>query len=204
MGKRTWLTAWIVIGALALSGGVPRGAAAFDAEGEFANGTGVVGLQIGGGAQNNVENHEFISGISFLDFTPRLSYLPFEPFGSGWLRSAVEPGLEGWFQYYLTPDTATAEGLKAAIRHHFIGLGPLVPYLEATAGAGATNLRVREIRSTFTFVLEGGAGVSYFVVPGVAINLGYSFQHVSNGNTSKPNRGVNSNSGVLGVSYFFH
>jgi opacity protein-like surface antigen len=192
------------MGALALSDGVPRGAAAFDAEREFAEGTGVVGLQIGGGAQNNVENHEFISGISFLDFTPRLSYLPFEPFGSGWLRSAVEPGLEGWFQYYLTPDTATAEGLKAAVRYHFIGLGPLVPYLEATAGAGATNLRVHEIRSTFTFVLEAGAGVSYFVVPGVAINLGYRFQHVSNGNTSKPNRGFNSNSGVLGVSYFFH
>jgi len=116
--------------------------------------------------QNNIAGDPPITGISFLNFTPRLSYLPFEPFGSGWLKGAIEPGVEGWFQYYLEPRVFTAAGLKAALRYHFIGLGPLVPYLEAAAGAGGTNLNVREIRSRFTFVLDGGAGVSYFVVPG--------------------------------------
>jgi len=58
-------------------------------------------------------------------------------FGSGLLRSAVEPGIEGWFQYYLSPHEATAQGIKVAMRYHLIGFGPLVPYLEATAGAGA-------------------------------------------------------------------
>ncbi len=204
MGKRARRAAGAVMGAVLLSSAIPGVAAGFETESVFAKGTTIVGLQIGGGAQNNVEGHRFLSGISFLDFTPRLSYLPFQPFGSGWLRSALEPGLEGWFQYYLEPDTATAEGLKAALRYHLIGFGRIVPYLEATAGAGGTNLDVREIRSQFTVVLEAGAGVSYFVTPGVAVNLGYRFQHISNGNTSKPNRGFNSDSGVLGVSFFFH
>ncbi len=82
------------------------------------------------------------------------------------------------------------------MRYHLIGFGRLVPYFEGTAGAGGTNLKVREIDSTFTFVLEAGAGLSYFVTDAVALNLGYRFQHISNGHTSSPNRGFNSDTGV--------
>src|SRR5207249_10125316 len=135
---------WIVMGTLVLSGVVSTGAFAFDPEAEFAKGTTIVGVQIGGGVQNNIADDSAISGISFLNVTPRLSHLPFEPFGSGWLRSAIEPGLEGWFQYYLEPRVFTAAGLKAALRYHLLGVGPLVPYLDVTAGAGGTNLNVPE------------------------------------------------------------
>lgn len=180
-------------------------AAAFDPEAAFAKGTTIVGLQVGGGAVNNVEDHRFVSDISFMNVSPRLSYLPFAPFGSGWLRSAVEPGIQGWFQYYLSPEKVTAEGLKVALRYHLIGLefAGLVPYLAMTGGAAGTNLKVLEIRSTFTFVLEGGAGLSYFVTDRFAVDAGYRFQHISNGDTSTPNRGFNSNEGVIGVSYYF-
>jgi opacity protein-like surface antigen len=176
---------------------------AYDPETTFAKGTTIVGVQIGGGAANNVEGHRTVSDISFITVTPRLSHLFFAPFGSGWLRSAVEPGIEGWLQYYLSSESASAHGLKLAVRYHLIGLGRLVPYFEATAGAGGTSLRVKEIDSTFTFVLEAGAGLSYFVTETVAVNAGYRFQHISNGHTSSPNRGFNSDSGVVGVSFYF-
>jgi lipid A 3-O-deacylase len=193
---------WVAMAALAVLSLV-RPAAAFDPEAAFARGTTVFGLQIGGGAANNIEGHRTVSDISFITETPRLSYLFFAPFGSGLLRSAFEPGLEGWFQQYLSPHSATAQGLKLAGRYHFIGLGRLVPYLEATAGAGGTSLRVPEIDSTFTFVLEAGVGLSYFVTDALALNAGYRFQHISNGHASDPNRGFNSDSGVVGVSYYF-
>jgi lipid A 3-O-deacylase len=180
-----------------------RPAPAYDPEATFARGTTIFGLQVGGGAANNVEGHRTVSDISFVTETPRLSYLFFAPFGSGLLRSAFEPGLEGWFQQYLSPHSATAQGLKLTGRYHFIGLGRLVPYLEATAGAGGTSLRVPEIDSTFTFVLEAGAGLSYFVTDALALNAGYRFQHISNGHTSDRNRGFNSDSGVVGVSFYF-
>jgi opacity protein-like surface antigen len=96
------------------------------------------------------------------------------------------------------PKGATAEGLKLAMRYHLIGLGRLVPYLEVTAGAG-----VREIDSAFTFVVEAGAGVSYFTTETVALNAGYRFQHISNGHTSDPNRGFSSDTGIGGVSFYF-
>jgi opacity protein-like surface antigen len=197
--KRWVMVAAVAVAALALVGPAP----AYDAEARFAKGTTVLGLQVGGGAANNVEDHRTVSDISFLTVTPRVSHLFFAPFGSGLLRSSVEPGIEGWFQYYLSPHEATAQGIKVAMRYHLIGFGRLVPYLEGTAGAGGTSLRVREIESTFTFVLEAGAGLAYFVTDAVALNAGYRFQHISNGHTSSPNRGFNSDSGIGGVSFFF-
>jgi len=134
---------------------------------------------------------------------PRVSYLPFTPFGSGWYRAALEPGLEAWLEHYLAPQQANAGGMKAALRLHAIGFGRVVPYLELTAGVGATGLRVPESLSTFTFILEGGVGFSVFLKPDLSINVGYRIQHLSNGNTSKPNRGFEANSGVIGVNFFF-
>lgn len=193
---------WMGVAALAVLSLV-RPAAAFDPDATFARGTTIFGLQLGGGAANNVEGHPRVSDISFVNETPRVSYLFFPPFGSGLLRSAFEPGLEGWFQQYLSPHSATAEGLKVTGRYHLIGFGRFVPYLEGTAGAGGTSLKVPEIDSTFTFVLEAGAGLSYFVTDSLAVNAGYRFQHISNGHTSNPNRGFNSDSGVVGVSFYF-
>jgi opacity protein-like surface antigen len=62
---------------------------------------------------------------------------------------------------------------------------------------------VPELDSTFTFVLEAGAGLAYFVTDSLALNAGYRFQHISNGHTSDRNRGFNSDSGVMGVSFYF-
>jgi Lipid A 3-O-deacylase (PagL) len=192
----------VLIGVLVLvTGCVPGTVAAFDAEPSFAKGTWIASMQVGGGAQADIDNH--FSGITYLDFMPRVSYLPFSPFGSGWYRAALEPGLEAWLEHYLAPQQANAGGMKAALRLHAIGFGRIVPYLELTAGAGATGLRVPESLSTFTFILEGGVGVSVFFKPDLSINVGYRIQHLSNGNTSKPNRGYEANSGVIGVNFFF-
>jgi len=200
--KRPRQWRWLGVAALAVLSLV-HPAAAFDPDATFARGTTIFGLQIGGGAANNVEGHRSLSDISFINESPRVSYLFFSPFGSGLLRSAFEPGLEGWFQQYLSPHSATAEGLKVTGRYHLIGFGRFVPYLEGAAGAGGTSLKVPEIDSTFTFVLEAGAGLSYFVTDSLAVNAGYRYQHISNGHTSNPNRGFNSDSGVVGVSFYF-
>jgi hypothetical protein len=184
---------------------LPAAALAFDAEQEFARGTKAFGLSFGGGAQNNVEGHGRLSGISFVNFNPRLSYFFFEPIGPSILRGAFETGLEGWFQYYLSPKEATAEGLKLAFRYHLLGLsaGRFVPYLEATGGAAGTDLKVLEIDSPFAFVVEAGIGVSYFITPGLAVNVGYRFQHISNGHLYQKNRGFNSDSGIVGLTWYF-
>ncbi|MEK6664800.1 MAG: acyloxyacyl hydrolase [candidate division NC10 bacterium] len=179
-------------------------AAAADPAEEFKHGTKIFSLQFGGGVQNNLEGHRTISEISFVNLAPRFSVLPLEPIGSGFFKGSLETGLEPWLQYYLEPSTATAEGLKVALRYHFLGASPIFPYVEVTAGAGGTSLNVPEKRSDFTFVLEAGIGLGYFLIDGVQLTAGYRFQHISNGNVESPNRGFNSDAGVVGVSFFFH
>jgi len=78
-----------------------------------------------------------------------------------------------------------------------------VPYVELAGSAGGTDLELPEIRSDFAFLIFGGAGASVFLTDHAAAYAGYRWQHVSNGNTSRPNRGFESHVAVLGLSLFF-
>jgi hypothetical protein len=191
---------WLLAALLCWTGA----ASAADPAGEYARGTKIFSLEVGGGVQNNLEGHRTISNISFVNLVPRFSVLPLDPIGPGFLRGSLETGLEPWLQYYLEPSGATGEGLKVALRYHFLGASPIFPYVEALAGMGGTSLNVQEIRSNFTIVLEAGIGLGFFLTDGVQLTAGYRFQHISNGNIERPNRGFNSDAGVLGVSFFFH
>lgn len=191
------------VAALVLLGGAGL-ALGYDPEGEFKRGTIVVTPSVGGGVQNNVEDHGSVSDIALVNATTRVSVLPLDPLGSGPWRGALEAGLEPWLQFYVSHEFATAEGLKLAFRYHFLGASPVFPYVEALAGIGATSLDAREVNSTQAFVLEAGVGLSYFVTEGIALTAGYRFHHISNGNTGDPNRGFNADTGVIGISFFYH
>src|SRR5262245_60327172 len=187
-----------LIGLLMLAASPP--AAGADSETVFERGTWVLGLEAGAGSQ--VLGRDDRSNVAFVNLTPRLSILPFDPFGPDWLRGNVELGLEGWLQHFTHPSRTMAAGFKLAARHHVLRWKRWVPYVEATAGMGGTSLNVREIDSNFTFVLEGGAGIAY-VVERQAVSVGVRFFHVSNGDLATPNTGVNALSGRLGISVFF-
>jgi opacity protein-like surface antigen len=99
--------------------------------------------------------------------------------------------------------TAYYAGLAAVFRYHFRSLGRLVPYLEAAAAGGGSNLDVSEIDSDFAFWLAAGAGASWFVSERTAIYAGYRLVHVSNAGLAEPNSGIEAHTGVAGVSYYF-
>ncbi|HEU5190055.1 MAG TPA: acyloxyacyl hydrolase [Methylomirabilota bacterium] len=99
------------------------------------------------------------------------------------------------------PGTGRGSAWPRAI--NFLSLGRFVPYVEVGAAAGGTSLRVVEIDSSFAFRLYGGVGASLSVTDRTAIYAGYRIVHVSNGNTSQPNRGFEANTGVLVVSFYF-
>jgi hypothetical protein len=179
------------------------GALAFDAPQTYAKGTLLLSPEVSYGNQFNLENHHMFSNAEYVNGGLRLGWLPFEPLGPGPLFGALEIGPQVLYQQYFEPKGAYYAGAGLALRYHFLSLGRLVPYVEAAGTAGGTNLKVFEIDSTFTFVVWGGLGASYFVTDQTAIYAGYRFEHVSNGNTSDPNRGLEFNSGVFGVSYFF-
>jgi len=178
---------------------------AFDAEQTFKKGTFVLSGEGAYGWQTNLEHKRV--GETFLEFYDagvRFSLLPLDTMAkSSFLYGALEVGLEPLYQHYTTPKQAFWAGLAAVARYHFLGLGRVVPYVEVGGGAGGTDLNVHEIDSTFAFLVFGGLGASVFLSNKTALYAGYRYQHVSNGNTSQPNRGFESSVGVAGISFFF-
>jgi hypothetical protein len=189
----------------------PRPAPAFDAEKTFAKGTVVLSGEGSYGWQFNLEGFNDWTKLEFWNLGVRGSILPFNPTGIKGkpLYGSLEIGLEPVYQQYTDPKAAKDSywaGLAAVFRYHFLGLsfGPVVPYVEVAGAAGGTDLKVREIRSSFSFLLWGGLGASVFVTDSAAVYAGYRWEHNSNGNIESPNRGWESNVAVAGVSYYFH
>jgi opacity protein-like surface antigen len=192
------------LAALTLSFLAAAPARAYDPNEAFMQGSIVVSPEVAYGQQADVEHKFGFTGVDFASFGLRLGYLPFKPLLADTpLFGAFEIGVEPLYQHYISPKQNYFAGLGPTFRYHFLGLGRFVPYAEVAAFAGYTNLKIFEIRSNFTFLLYGGAGASYFVSDRTAIYAGYRYEHISNGNTDTPNRGLENNVGVLGVSFFF-
>jgi hypothetical protein len=194
-----------LVGWLPLVAALATAAEAYDAEPAFRQGAIVVSAESGYGEQSNFGNQQQASGLEFWNAGVRVSVLPLGPRLSGPLRGALEVGLEPFFQHYFDPEPAYFGGLAAVARYHFLwqALGRAVPYVEVTGAAGGTDLETREIRSAFTFMLHMGAGLSVMIADRTAMYAGYRLQHVSNGNTARPNSGFESHTAVVGVSMFF-
>ena len=205
MSRRRWpwrlLVAVVGLGLAVVAVGTP--AAAFDGGKTFHAGAYLVSVEGGGGAQFNHEEKFDATGLEMWNAGVRISAIPWGPVGPSVLRGAFEVGLEPFYQRYTVPGDAYFAGLAAVGRYHFLALGRVVPYIELFLAAGGTNLNIREIDSNFTFLVQGGAGLSVFLTDRVALYGGYRLQHVSNANTSLPNRGFESHMGVGGISYYF-
>jgi len=200
MTSRTrWITAalaWLLLSAAPAS--------AFDPEQTFKKGTFVLSGEGAYGWQFNFEDKSRVTYLEFYDVGVRVSLLPLEPLGRGhFWYGALEMGFEPLYQKYTEPKPAFWAGLAAVSRYHFLSLGRVVPYVELGGAAGGTDLEIPEIRSSFAFLVFGGVGASVFVSDKTALYAGYRWQHVSNGNTSQPNRGFEANVGVAGVSFYF-
>ena len=179
-------------------------AAAFDVEETFKRGTFVLSGEGAYGWQLDLEDNRDFSAIEFWDAGLRFSLLPFDTLGKGtFVYGALEVGLGPLYQRYLEPQRRFWAGLSAVARYHFLSLGRFVPYVELAGSAGGTDLELPEIRSDFAFLIFGGVGASLFLTDHAAAYAGYRWQHVSNGNTSQPNRGFESNVAVVGLSLFF-
>ena len=194
-----WLSLVMVV--LAVLGNVHR-ADAFDADAAFPKGGYVLSLEGGYGEQFDAWNTT-ITGLDAFNVGARFGFLPWGAVGSGPFKGALELGLEPIYQRFVDPETAFFAGLGAVARYHLLPLGRLVPYIELGAAPGYTDLRVREQQTSFVFLLFGGLGASYFVTDRTALYAGYRLQHISNAGTSSPNMGINSHTGVVGVSIFF-
>ncbi len=201
-GVRTLVVA--VMAATTMGMVAARPAAAFEPDRVWAKGA-IVGSYEGAyGQQFNLEDKRTFSQIEFIGLATRWSLLPLGQTGSGFYKGALETGLEPIFLIYTNPKNAFYGGLALHAKYHFTSAGRFVPYVELGAAAGGTNLKVEEINSAFSFLLLGGLGAGVFVTDNIMLYGGYRWTHNSNGNTARPNRGWEANTGVFGASFFYH
>jgi lipid A 3-O-deacylase len=198
---RSPFVAATVAGIIALWSSVPK-ANAFDPYQTFAKGAYAVSVEGGYGEQVNLSD-DTITGLDFFNAGLRVGFFPWGIGGPGPLAGALEIGLEPLYQRFFDPVDAYFAGLAAVTRYHFTSIGRLVPYAEIAGAAGYTDLRVREQDTNFVFLLFAGVGASYFITERTAIYAGYRYQHISNAGTNSPNRGIDSHTGVLGLSRVF-
>lgn len=77
------------------------------------------------------------------------------------------------------------------------------PFLFAGVGLSAGNWHkgAREISTAFLFILQGGAGIEYYLPNGKAVNFSYRLWHLSNGNIKTPNTGLNAHLFTMGFTF---
>mgnify|MGYP001114187197 CR=1 FL=1 len=77
------------------------------------------------------------------------------------------------------------------------------PYFEAGVGFSYFTLQTREQATQFNFLETLGVGLNFFLKQNLSINLGYRWQHLSNASIKKPNKGIDSQGFVLGISFYY-
>jgi hypothetical protein len=85
-------------------------------------------------------------------------------------------------------------------RWNFDPRGRFAPYAELATGGLWTTKGVPEGTQTANFTAIGGFGMRWLISPHRAVALAYRFHHISNGNQSGTNPGVNSHVVWVGLS----
>ncbi len=128
-----------------------------------------------------------------------------DPIGDSWFRGQVSLGAEMVYLQFREPLLTHGVGFTPRIKYTFVALGRLRPYMEFAGGPFWTDLggKIDEQANEFNFVLTGGVGLSWFVTPQLAANVGYRFHHISNAGTAFPNLGLNASLPFGGFSFYF-
>lgn len=167
---------------------------------------GTVDLTIAGGysISHNVPNTEGVRAVQGVHLLPHVGYVLSDPVGPVPVR--------GSFQLLAEPtlihldgkdDSPTVVGLAGLGRWVF-ATGPRVrPFIEAGVGILGGETGLRQTSCDVNFILQGGAGLLFFLGDKTAVTAGYRFHHVSNADGCDTNLGLNSSLFILGVSRFF-
>jgi hypothetical protein len=79
----------------------------------------------------------------------------------------------------------------------------VVPFFQLGAGISFSDIDHKIFGQAFSFNLDAGTGVRYFIDPRCSLNAEYRFQHISNADTANNNLGINAQGAVLSVSWYF-
>jgi hypothetical protein len=197
------------------AGAAPCARSAVDCDSE-ANGGEDLGASVGdpdGGDRSGLREFGFRVGYGY-STREDVQVIPFYAH-AGWLfPDVIDAPLARWsidFEYYLEGWIGGVTGPQDAIE---VGINPIglkiaydagqavVPYFSGGLGVLYTGLQGIKLGGPFEFNETAGVGVEIFLERGLALTVGYRYRHVSNADIEKDNRGLDTQFGTIGLSWY--
>ena len=120
-----------------------------------------------------------------------------------WFRGNLEARLELFGGAQFSPDRAWLVGLTPHLRYVFATGTRWMPFLDGGFGVSATGIGLPDLSSVFEFNVQGAGGCYWFLRDDLALTIEARYLHMSCAGISHPNYGVNSVTGMLGLTWFF-
>ncbi|MCP4653248.1 MAG: acyloxyacyl hydrolase [Candidatus Omnitrophica bacterium] len=111
----------------------------------------------------------------------------------------IEPFISAVFK----PSANVEIGSNFLLEYAFPLTEKLHPYLKGGLGMLWMSHHTREQGTQYNFLPQMAAGIHYFINDTAAITCEYRFRHLSNNSFKEPNRGIDSDIVVGGISFFF-
>ncbi|MCM8763167.1 MAG: acyloxyacyl hydrolase [Candidatus Omnitrophica bacterium] len=132
------------------------------------------------------------------DLKPFLNKFNFNPPG------LVEFEFEPFANTLISPDPNAEIGFNLLLKYGLPLTQRLYPYLEGGVGFVYTTQHTLEQSTQYNFIPQAGAGIIYFLKKdSLAVTAGYRYRHLSNASIKAPNKGINVDMALVGLSLFY-
>jgi len=147
--------------------------------------------------------HSRDDGRTFVMQAVTWGQIMFSPRGWGVLRGQLEWGFELMpiMVMHQRETTYAFGGSPIFFRWRMKERGRFSPFLELNGGAIYSNHEIPEEISRFNFTAQTGGGFLLRMTPKHSLVLGYRLHHISNGGIGPGTRSVNSNVGMVGMTF---
>ncbi|UCD15777.1 MAG: acyloxyacyl hydrolase [Candidatus Omnitrophota bacterium] len=136
--------------------------------------------------------------ISFnFDAKPTFNTIGVNPKGD--LHFIVEPFLNT----IISPDNNVEIGSNFLIKYAYPLTKRLHPYVKGGLGVLFMTQHTREQSTQYNFLPQAGGGIHFFLKETIALSCEYRYRHLSNASFKSPNKGIDTNLILCGISFFY-
>lgn len=118
-------------------------------------------------------------------------------------KQLFEFQVEPFASAVINPDANAEIGVNLLFKFGYFLTKKFMPFVEAGAGMIYITQHTREQSTQFNFIPQAGAGISYFLRDNFSVNAGYRYRHLSNSSIKEPNKGINIDMLLVGLSWYF-
>jgi hypothetical protein len=161
-----------------------------------------VGFRAGSKSDRRISDE--LGDVRPVEVIPRFGVGLTDPVGGdSWYRGNLEILLEGALLFNTEPEFGFAGGVGSTLRYNFLPSRRVVPFIDANFGLLGLDFDLARQSDGFNFNVGVGSGLHWLAGERSTIMTEVRWQHISNGNTQRPNDGINTVLFLVGFTRFF-